>query len=141
MLSFSVKSPQNFDWFEALVGKFQNMLAFFTGKPVFPQKMVLKSKAVKSLKKADPPRRIIVYAKQSENRADEPFDAKEVFVPFRIIKPIASEVMDKFLADYEQLQPVVELFLGNIYQPPFLAQNRFINLIQSLETFLRRKRP
>lgn len=140
-LNFSVKKAKSYEWFEDLVEKFQNMLAFFTGKPVFPQRMILKSKAVKSSKKKFAAKRIVVYAKQSEEYTDEPFDADEVLIPYRVIKPIAAQVIDKFLTDYEPLQPVVELFLGNIYQPPYLAQNRFINLIQALEAFLRRKRP
>lgn len=140
LLKFTVKSARSFEWFENLIEKFQSMMAFFTGKPVYPQRMILKSRATKTGKKAAPDR-ITIYVEQNERLLDEPFDAKQVFVPYHAIAPNAGQVIDKFLTDYDELKPVVELFLSNIYQPPFLAQNRFINLIQALETFLRRKRP
>ena len=141
LLKFTVKSAKSFEWFEKLIEKFQSMLAFFTGKPVYPQRIILKSKATKNKKKAVPPNQVTVYFGQSEKSLDESFDDKQVFVPYRAIAANAGQVIDKFLTDYDALKPVVDLFLGNIYQPPFLAQNRFINLIQAVEIFLRRRRP
>ena len=126
LLKFTVKSAKSFEWFEKLIEKFQSVLAFFTGKPVYPQRIILKSKATKNKKKAVPPNQVTVYAGQSEKSLDESFDDKQVFVPYRAIAANASQVIDKFLMDYDDLKPVVDLFLGNIYQPPFLAQNRFI---------------
>lgn len=141
LLKFTVKSARSFEWFEKLIEKFQSMLAFFIGKPVYAQRIILKSKTTKNSKKTALPNQVTVYVGQSEKSLDESFDNKQVFVPYHAIATNAGQVIDKFLIHYCDLKPVVDLFLGNIYQPPFLAQNRFINLIQAVEIFLRRRRP
>lgn len=141
-LNLSSETPKNYEWFEDLIERFQLMFALFTGKAVYPESFYLKyidSKTKKGKRSKGTIVKAYYHFPDKEN--DNELDHRDVIIPLRSIKSNIFEILNNYIDKYENLKDVIELFLGTIYQPPFLAQSRFLNLMQALETFHRRTQP
>lgn len=149
-MKFKPAAPKSFEWFEELIEKFQIMLALFTGQAVYAERLALdgtaavkksKSKKGKSVSRKDEAKTICVRVYYDQMppaaRPDEP-EARPAIIPFARIKTDAAKILNHYLEKYADLKQVFQLLLGSVYEPDFLAQSRFLNLMQAVETFHRR---
>ena len=142
-MKFAADGVRSFEWFEETIEKFQVMLALFTGRAVYAERFALRGVAAtpKSRKgkiSAGTKFRVRVYYDQTRTALQEDSDSFPVIVPFSSIKTDAFEIINKYLESYEDYNQVFQLLLASVYQPDFLAQSRFLNLMQAIETFHRR---
>lgn len=144
-MKLTPESTQSFEWFETALEKFQIMLALFTGRAVYPERCVLegiqnsKSKKAGSFSSGSGSQiRVQVYYRKKRNASKDESDDRQVIVPFNSIKNNASEIINNYLEKYDDLEQVFQLIIASAYQPDFLAQSRFLNLMQAVETFHRR---
>lgn len=141
-MKFTPDRARSFEWFEETIEKFQIMLALFTGKAVYAERFALLGTAAAKSKKskigANSKFRVRVYYDQTQSALLEDSESSPAIVPFSSIKADASKIINKYLESYEDFNQVFQLLLASVYQPDFLAQSRFLNLMQAVETFHRR---
>lgn len=142
-MKFTPETARSFEWFENVIEKFQIMLALFTGRAVYAEHFELRGvMARKSKNKSSggvgSKFCVRVYYDQKRSALEEESELSPVIVPFARIKADAGQIINKYLESYEDFSQVFQLLLASVYQPDFLAQSRFLNLMQAVETFHRR---
>lgn len=137
--------PQNsasFDYFLNICYDIQNFLSFGLRRITFPlimegknekfyHDLVLeKGKVYPSIK--------IFYSALGENDNNNSINLTKMFFSYNDIDDYLGKCLNNWFNKKEDLEPVYRLYFGTMYNSSMFLQNKFLSLIQALESYHRR---
>lgn len=128
ILTLRSKEPQSFSFFERNLRKIQNFLTVAMAYPTFPRQVELLGSHDK-LHVFMPLFRFPVQSPPSLEH-DLLFTMYEMVVQ-------APSALSTWLSQYERFEAVLEHFFATLHQPEMFLHNRFLQLLQSLESYHR----
>jgi hypothetical protein len=108
---------------------FQNFITFGTYKNSFPLSILFYEK-----------HNVDFYAIYDDRLNSQPRHNADFLYSYKDIKDEFNTVINKWFSNYENLRPIIILFIDAIHEQNIFSENKFLNITQALETFHRRRR-
>jgi len=142
-LQIKYDEPTDFTHHLKLWSKLRDFFTLAVGENVDYKKMYSKSELFSDDTSANP-RKILIYRNRSPsiNEVPLPSGGKTVYLlPFDKITEGLESTLRNWITSYENLGPVYDLYFGTRYNRNMSLENQFLNILQALESYHRRKTP
>ncbi|MBD7971105.1 ApeA N-terminal domain 1-containing protein [Paenibacillus gallinarum] len=119
---------------------FQNFLTLAMGHPTFPQEIagILMNDELEQ--GADSLRTVPVSFKMDDAASQrDSLRAIEMTLPLSSIKEDINDLLREWFKKSEQLNPIYNLFFSTLYNKNLYKENKFLNMVQALESYHRRR--
>jgi hypothetical protein len=127
------------DWTKLLY-RFENFLALGTAEPTYPISVEgYNNKIVEKISEKEYPKSISIYYQLIGDplkvKTKLPYD---MFFTYKDIADRFEICLNSWFNKLEELEPVYDLYFGTLYNPHMYLDQRFLNLIQAIESYHRR---
>ena len=127
--------------YHEIINMIKNFLSFGVDRPVYPLSICGKSEEhisfYKNIKIYDD---IYIYYNKKEIPDDfEPIIPTNMFFVFKDIAESFELFIRNWLNQSIVLSPVFDLYFSNVYTPKMYSETRFLNAVQAIESYHRRK--
>lgn len=131
VISIQSREPSSFEFFRPYIWRLQNFLSIALDYPTFPR--VIKLHNNDALK----PHGHLFYRFPSLPSKAPPQIPRDTLFTLPQMLNSNADALHKWIEEYERFEPVLDAFFATIHQPTMFFQNRFLQLVQALESYHR----
>lgn len=127
---------QPFDWWIRVVNEMCNLLTLFVGEPVREKQIILKlteADTDETEKSSESPVRL--YFRQPEKPLKESVHPHDMLITLRDIKPMLSDVWQRWFENAEVLRALYDLFFAALYDRNMLLDFELLCYVHGLESY------
>lgn len=133
--------PINIKEVKEVLSLFQGFLTLSAFDASYPLTVVLQNHERTNLVgKKKYPREVHLFFKQSNKKSNTSISRNDFLFQYPDVEPCFKEIIKIWFSLEPKLRPITSLLLGTFYQETSFIEDRFLNIVQGLESFHRRFR-